>query len=349
MPKLTRGMGAVLIVMIVMTGALLFLNSRSSGEAPRDLPLPVVASQPKTGSLSTTIRLTGLTESRSLVTVLPRIPGVLVEWDIAMGDGVMENQILGRIDPESYDLNLSLARAALSGAEATYRRVESLFKTNSVPRQNFDEALAAYEAAKAQYDLAALNREWADIRAPLSGTVLESHVEKGALVSPQVPLVTVADLKSPELRLDVPEAYYGTFRDGGETLHVVLTIPALEDRTFGCRIKTIAPWVSPESKTFKVVLSIDDPDSLIRPGMFASVLVRTGLAVNEPVLDWSVMSSDGGLWYLEEGDIPRRMDYTPSVKGDEGFQAPEGMEHTLFIAEGQHFLTEGVPVKVVVP
>lgn len=349
MPKLTRGMGVILIVMIVMTGALLYLNSRRSGEVQQDLPLPVVALQPETGSLSTTVRLTGVTESRSLVTVLPRTSGALVEWDIAMGDTVGENQILGRIDPESYDLNLSLAQAALSGAEATYRRVESLFKTSSVPRQNFDEALAAYEAAKAQYDLAALNREWADIRSPISGTVLESHVERGALVSPQVPLVTVADLHNPELRLDVPESYYGTFSKGGDALNVRLTLPALGDRNFGCRIRNIAPWVSPESKTFKVELSVDDPDFLIRPGMFATVLIRTSLVSEVPVLGWEVMGSDGGLWYLEDGNIPRRMEYIPSVKGDEGFLAPSGMEHTFFIAEGQHFLTEGVPVKVVEP
>jgi len=349
MPKMTRGMGFVLVLLILMTGALVFLNSRRADDTLQDLPLPVVALSPHLGSLNRTVRLTGVTKSRNRITLLPRTSGMLVEWNVTMGDKVKEDQVIGRIDPEIYDLTLTQAQAALSGAEATYRRVESLYKSNSVPKQNFDEALAAYKAAKARYDLAALNREWADIRSPLNGTVLVTHVERGALVSPQVPLVTIADLKKPELSLEVPESYYGTFRDGGTTLQVHLNIPALGNRTFSCRIKKVAPWVSPESKTFKVELDIDDPLSLIRPGMFASVLIRTESVSNVPVLDWKVMSSDGGLWYLEEGNIPKRMDYTPAVSGDEGFLAPPGMEKMLFITEGQHFLTEGVPVKVIEP
>jgi len=349
MPRLTRGMGVLIIIMVLMTGALLFLNGRRSAAALQDLPAPVVASMPETGSLSTTVRLTGVTVSRSRVTVLPRTSGMLVEWNVAMGDKVDKDQIIGRIDPEFYDLTLSQAGAALSGAEATFRRVESLYKTSSVPRQNYDEARAAYEASRAQYELAALNRKWADIRSPISGTVLDSHAEEGALVSPQVPLVTIADLDHPELDLQVPESYYGTFRDDIDELQVRLTVPALGDRSFDCRIKAIAPWVSPESKTFEVELSIDDPASLIRPGMFASVLIRTGIVNDAAVLGWEVMSSDGGLWYLEDGNLPKRMEYTPSVTGDEGFQAPPGMEGTLFISEGQHFLTEGVSVKVIEP
>ncbi|MDA3955933.1 efflux RND transporter periplasmic adaptor subunit, partial [Oceanispirochaeta sp.] len=224
MPKLTRGMGVILIIMIAITAALLYLNSRRGSEVLQDLPAPVVVTKPRTGSLSRTIRVTGITKSRSTVTVFPRISGRLDELNVSMGDFIQEDQVLGRIDSEPYDLALQQAQAALSGAQATYKRVESLFKSNSVSRQNYDEALANYESARALHAMAALNVEWSEIRSPLKGTVLETHMEKGSLLSPQVPLLTIADLTYPELSLELPELYYGKFQDLGSSLIVVIII-----------------------------------------------------------------------------------------------------------------------------
>jgi membrane fusion protein (multidrug efflux system) len=349
MPKLTRGMGVILIIMIAITAALLYLNSRRGSEVLQDLPAPVVVTKPRTGSLSRTIRVTGITKSRSTVTVFPRISGRLDELNVSMGDFIQEDQVLGRIDSEPYDLALQQAQAALSGAQATYKRVESLFKSNSVSRQNYDEALANYESARALHAMAALNVEWSEIRSPLKGTVLETHMEKGSLLSPQVPLLTIADLTYPELSLELPELYYGKFQDLGSSLIVVIIIPALNHDQFSCRIKTIAPWISPESKTFRVDLIIDDPRDIVRPGMFATVLVELESEKDVAVLDWQALSSEGLLWYLEEGNIPHKIKYDPPLKGDEGFQVPPGMEDVSFILEGQHFLTEGVAVRIVEP
>ncbi|MBF9016291.1 MULTISPECIES: efflux RND transporter periplasmic adaptor subunit [unclassified Oceanispirochaeta] len=346
MAKMTKGMSVIVLILILSAIGLFFLNNRRQKEDLKMMPAPVVLQKPVMGTLSRNIRLTGITESRSTVTVLPRINGLLNKITVSMGDEVKTGQVLALVDDEVYRLTLNQAQAALSGAEATYKRIETLYKSNSAPPQSYDEALASYEAARAQFSMAALHLKWCEIRSPIDGTVLDTHREEGALISPEVPLLTIADLNNPELNIDVPEEYYGRFRDHGLSMHIVTRIPALENEEFSSRVRQVAPWIAPKSKTFQLQLDVDDPEKLIRPGMFAAVLIELELLEETAILEWKTLDADGGLWYLDNDNLPRRMEYEPLIQGEEGFQAPEGMEDLSFILEGQHFLTEGHELRI---
>lgn len=347
MPKITKGMSLFLFILILLAGGLFYLNSRKVNEEMREIPAPVVLQKARTGHLSRSIRLTGISESRSRVTIISRISGLLEEVTVSMGDEVKAGDIIARVDDDAYRLTLAQAGAALTGAESTYRRIESLYKSNAASPQSYDEALAAYDMARSQYAMAELNLNWCDIRAPLDGSVLETHQEEGTLVSPQHPLMTIADLKHPELKLNVPERYYGRFSEYQDSMRIKIHIPALDDQEFSGRVKELAPWIAPESKTFGVHLEIDDPLQLIRPGMFATVLIDMEQLDNIAILDWECLDSEGRLWYLDEDKLPRQMKYEPSLQGEEGFQAPPGMEDVFFIVEGQHFLTEGHSLRII--
>lgn len=347
MAKIQKGMVLIVLILVLSALGLLFLNSKGQSNEIKELPSAVILQKPIRGSLSRSIRLTGITESRSTVTVLPRISGLLNEITVSMGDEVEFNQLIAMVDDEIYRLTLNKAQAALSGAEATYNRIETLYKSNSAPPQSYDEALAAYEAARAQYSMAELNLKWCEIRSPIDGTVLDTHQEEGALISPGVPLLTIADLESPELSLNVPEQYYGRFRDRSESMHIDIKIPALENTSFSGRVRELAPWIAPESKTFQLQVDVDDPEKLIRPGMFATAFIELDLLEEISILEWKTLDSEGQLWYLDSDDLPRRMEYEPLLEGDEGFQAPEGMEDSFFIAEGQHFLSEGHEIRII--
>lgn len=346
MPKVTKSMAAIFIILILLALGLFYLNSRNQGEELKEIPAAVVTVRGQRGSLSRTIRLTGISESRSTVTLLSRINGLLEELPVAMGDAVRAGAVVARIDDEVYRLTRDQAGAALSGAEATFRRVETLYKSNSVTPQSYDEARAAYEAARSQFALAQLNLDWCEISSPMDGTVLETHLSEGDLVSPQRPLITVADLDHPEIRLKVPEEYYGRFREYRETMTIKARIPAMDDKEFFCRVIQIAPWIAPDSKTFELRLGVEDPGKLIRPGMFTTVYIELDKREDLVFLEWSCLDSEGNLWYLDEAGLPRKMSYQPALTGEEGFQVPPGMEDTLFIAQGHHFLTEGRNVRI---
>jgi membrane fusion protein (multidrug efflux system) len=346
MAKMTKGMVFIILILILSALGLLVLNTRQQSEELKDLPAAVVLQKPIMGTLSRSIRLTGTTESRSTVTVLPRISGLLNEITVSMGDEVRVEQLIARVDDEVYRLTLNKAQAALAGAEATYKRIETLYKSNSAPPQSYDEALAAYEGARAQYSMAELNLRWCEIRSPIDGTVLDTHREEGSLISPQLPLLTIADLENPELSLNVPEQYYGRFREFSDSMHIVIQIPALENAEFSSKVKQVAPWIAPESKTFQLQLDIDDPDRLIRPGMFATILVEMDLIQDVAILEWRTLDTEGNLWYLDKDNLPLKMSYKPRLEGEEGFQAPEGMENRSFVIEGQHFLTEGHELRI---
>jgi len=346
MSKVTRSMALVLFVLTLLTLGLFYLNSHKGGDVLKEVPAAVTVVKGQRGSLSRAIRLTGITESRSTVTLLSRISGLLEELPVAMGDEVAAGAVVARIDDEVYRLTLDQAGAVLSGAEATFRRVETLYRSNSVTPQSYDEARAAYETARSQVALARLNLDWCEIISPINGTVLETHLGEGDLVSPQRPLVTVADLTHPEIRLKVPEEYYGRFMESRETMTIKAQIPAMNEKEFSCRVIQMAPWIAPESKTFELRLGVEDPDKLIRPGMFTTVFIELDKREDLVFLEWNCLDSEGNLWYLDEDRLPRRMSFQPVLTGEEGFQVPPGMEDTLFIAQGHHFLTEGQSVRI---
>ena len=349
MPKPAKSMAAVVLILILLVLGLFYLNSLRHREGSGEMPAAVVTVRGQKGSLSRTIRLTGITESRSTVTLLSRINGLLEELPVAMGDEVDAGEVVARIDDESFRLTLDQAGAVLAGAEATFRRIETLYQSKSVTPQSFDEARAAYEAARSQYALAELNLAWCEINSPIDGTVLETHLAEGDLVSPQRPIITVADLNNPEIRLRVPEEYYGRFRESREVMSIMAQIPAVDHRRFSCRVIQISPWIAPESKTFELRLEIADPEKLIRPGMFATLIVELDRQDNLVYLDWSCLDSAGNLWYLDEAGLPRKMHYEPEVAGEEGFQVPPGMEDTVFIIRGHHFLSEGQSIRILEP
>ena len=346
MAKITKSMTIIFFILLLLALGRFYLNRSNQEEELKEVPAAVTVVKGERGSLSRAIRLTGISESRSTVTLLSRIGGLLKELPAAMGDEVEAGEVVARIDDEVYRLTLAQAEAALSGAEATFRRVETLSKSNSVTPQSYDEARAAYEAARSQYALARLNLDWCEIISPIKGTVLETHLGEGDLVSPQRPLMTVAELDHPEIRLKVPEEYYGRFRESRETMTIKARIPAMDEREFSCRVIQIAPWIAPESKTFELLLGVEDPGGLIRPGMFAAVFVELDKREDVVFLEWHCLDSEGNLWYLDEDQRPRKMKYQPALTGEEGFQVPPGMEDTFFIAQGHHFLTEGQNVRV---
>ena len=129
MAKMTKGMSVIVLILILSAIGLFFLNNRRQNEDLKIMPAPVVLQKPVMGTLSRSIRLTGITESRSTVTVLPRINGLLNKITVSMGDEVKTGQVLALVDDEVYRLTLNQAQAALSGAEATYRRIETLYIT----------------------------------------------------------------------------------------------------------------------------------------------------------------------------------------------------------------------------
>ncbi len=183
------------------------------------------------------------------------------------------------------------ARAALD--VATTRRQTLLNPTGAdlaAARSGVDQARAGLEKALQPYsdgdlagvqagisqasaaaDLARIALDDTTIRAPFEGVVAAVLVEVGGLVNPGVPVVSLV-ANDIEVALTVDEARLNEIKAG---IPAELTVGAYPGRVFKARVASVAPTGDARTHTFEIKVRAEDPERLLKPGMYAAVTIVT--------------------------------------------------------------------------
>ncbi len=112
-----------------------------------------------------------------------------------------------------------------------------------------------------------------DIRAPRDGYVLELNVRHGMYVTPALMIMSIADLSSVWVEIDVPERQAGWI-EAGQPARV--TLASAPGRVWPARVDYVYPTLRAESRTLRARLVFDNPGLVFRPGMYASVRIDAG-------------------------------------------------------------------------
>jgi len=264
-------------------------------------PDPFVTEVLSRGPLTVTVTATGTVEPTNLVEISSELSGMVREVLVDHNDAVEIGQRLARLDTAKLDAQLAHARAALAArlarvaeAEATLReatdqheRVSALADRNFSTVQARDAAVAnlrraeaAVAVSRADADVARAdllldetNLAKACICSPIRGVVLERNVEPGQIVASSLNtpiLFTIAeDLAQMALRVDVDEADMGLVRVGQSAR---FTVEAYQGRSFPAAISELryAPQTIDGVVTYEALLTIDNAELLLRPGMTAT-------------------------------------------------------------------------------
>ena len=340
------GKTVILFIIAALAAILIVITSMRETDTPDLQILPVKTVFAVQGDLEKLLRISGFIESETMVTVLPRIGGTLTDLYVEMGDPVLENQVIALIDSEPYKLSFNQARAAFLAAESTFNRISSLYSTKSVSQQNYDEAKANYDALKSTYELAELNLSYTELRAPVQGVILEKHVYRGSMVAPQIPVVTIGDINNLKVNSAVPEIHYSFFQKHKGDMEIKITVPALDNQSFEGVISNIAPYITPQTRNFVVKCLIEDNESLLRPGMFVYLDFVLENKTDIFYLPYDALSTGNTLWFVDENGKAGQLSFTPAFANEEYFQINRDISSYKFILEGQNFLTEGQPVRV---
>jgi multidrug efflux pump subunit AcrA (membrane-fusion protein) len=151
----------------------------------------------------------GRIEAKNAVEVRARVTGYLKKYHFVEGADVKEGDLLFEIDPRPYKAELARAQGAvtqcegrLKRLEADYGRASDLLRRNAMSREDFDriigdrtEATGNLEVAKASLEMAKLNLDWTQVRAPQSGKVSRRFMDPGNMVkADETPLTTIVSL-----------------------------------------------------------------------------------------------------------------------------------------------------------
>jgi len=247
----------------------------------------------------------GYVVARTKAAVSAKIPGRLAQLNVSEGSNVQKGEVIARLDNADYAAAVGQAEAGLASAKATliesqsdrdqmqrdYVRVRDIHAQNpnlvspqdvenadSRARQagaRFDAQSARVDAAAAALRVAQANLENTYVRAPFSGTVLRKEAEVGEVVAPSVgggltrgAVVTMADLATLEVEVDVNEAYIARVHSGQQAR---ITLDAYPDTAFRGAVRQIIPTADRQRATVQVKVSILDRDARILTEMGAKV------------------------------------------------------------------------------
>ena len=336
----------VITILAVLVAALLIwffiINGR---KAVYEKPLvPVKIAKAQRGTVEESLRLTGYVEAQAMIPVIPFVSGTITEYLSSEGDYVEKDSVMAVIDTQPYSLQVSQANAVYTATLATYERVSSLHNSGAATKQQFDEVKAQLDAYKAQLDLAQLQLGYCEVKAPVSGTVLISASAEGSVAAQGNYIFIMADITKLKVTLEVPEKYFDVFdRQAGNLTAFV----SREGKTTSAAVSSVAPYVSPQSKTFKVTLELSDADGFV-PGMFVSADIVYSRLENALVLDWKTRNNDGSVYAYDQA-TGTAVCLEPEIiaSDDKCFAIDESYAGTYFIVDGQSSVMDGRKVKVV--
>lgn len=254
--------------------------------------------------LVVTVTATGTVQPTTLVEVSSELSGTLVAVEVDYNDPITVGQVLARLDTSKIAAQVANAQAQLASARARLAQAEAsaveaadtlatqqeLSTRGITTRKDMIGIEAADARAKAAVDIARadltlaeanLTLEQADlektvIRSPINGIVLNRTAEVGQIVGPTLNspvLFTLAeDLTHMELLADVDEADIGQVAIGQKA---GFTVDAHDGTDFAATITQVrfAPEITDEVVTYKAVLSVENRDLLLRPGMTATATI----------------------------------------------------------------------------
>jgi len=292
---------ALAVVAVVLVAAAIWWLRGSRGGIEVQVARATVTGAGGGGTAAITAN--GYVVARTKASVSSKIPGRLEYLGVDEGSVVTRDEVIARLENQDYRAAVAEARARLSSARAARReaiaqrdqlrrdsaRVEPLSGQDFVSRQEAEDVYTALAAAdarvgvqEAQIEVAAAglgvaeaNLENTLIRAPFDGTVLRKDAEVGEVVAPSVgggltrgAVVTMADLESLEVEVDVNEAYIGQIRSA-QPAGIILD--AYPDTSYEGSVRQIVPTADRQKATVLVKVTILDADSRILPEMGARV------------------------------------------------------------------------------
>lgn len=244
------------------------------------------------GALTQTVSANGTLNPVTLVSVGSQVSGIVKNIHADFNDHVTAGQVLLELDPalvqaqaQQSAASVASARASLDLAQANEARIRSLYTQEYASKQELETAVQALKAAGAQLALteaqAARDRTnlgYTQIRSPVSGVVVSRQIDVGQTVAAsfQAPVLfqIAQDLSKMQINSSFAEADIGNIRAGQAAS---FTVDAFPGRQFKGLVRQVRlnPTTQQNVVTYNVVIDVDNPDSLLLPGMTAYVGVVT--------------------------------------------------------------------------
>jgi RND family efflux transporter MFP subunit len=375
-PWLLFGLAAFVLVLwiVIYSGIHERAHAESNlGVSTERASVPAVnVVEPSSAGLSQEIVLPGNTQAFNDTPIYARTSGYLKHWYVDIGAHVKQGQLLADIDTPEVDQQLEQARADLKNSQAneqlariTAARWQNLLKTNSVSKQETDQAVSDLSARQASVDSMAANvhrleqlQSFEKVYAPFAGVITARNTDIGALINagaggvPQE-LFHMAAVNRLRVYVAVPEVDSSAAQTGAKA---TLTLDEFPGETFEGTIVRDSDSIDSATRTLNVEVDVNNAQGRIRTGAYAFVHLKLPQSAQASARSLTIPANT--LLFRSEGlrvGVVRngRAELTPIKIGRDFGATVEvvaGLQPTdQVIVSPSDSLTSGTPVQVSTP
>lgn len=296
-----------IVAIVIVAGILPRRKARAAlTKETQEQAIPSVAVvHPTPGSPQTEVVLPGNLQAFSDSPIYARTNGYLKKWYVDIGGRVKAGELLAEIETPEIDQQLDQARADLNTAKANYQlsqitaeRYEGLAETDSVSKQDVDNAKGDFAAKKAMVASADSNvrrleelQSFEKVYAPFDGVITARNTDIGHLInsgagSPATELFHIAAIQTLRVYINVPQEYSQSARVG---LKADLDLQEFPGRKFQGTLVRTADAIDVASRTLLVEVDVDNRNGELLPGAYAQVHLKVPSTVRSLVLPVSAL------------------------------------------------------------
>ena len=280
----------------------------------------------------------------------------------------------------SLEANVERAKAALEDAKLDRDRASDLWRSRTISQGDWDDAQSQYRIFSAEYtdaleklnlakaggrkedvhmaeaevrerqaELNLANQRLSDTKivSELDGIVAIRSASRGERVNVGSEIAILVDVSKIKVEIYVPEIDFGRVRRGNKARIVLRAFPG---KTFSGTVSRKGVSADPKTRTFKIEITVDNPEEKIRPGMTADVTLVWGEeAAVLSIPERALLSGNGERYvYVAQGKVCARRRVTPGLNQHGEVIITDGLEEgDGVIVTGQELLTEGARITIV--
>ena len=322
----------------------------------------------------------GKIKAKQHVEVRARVEGYLEKMHFQEGKYINKNEILFTIDPKLYKARVEKAKAQLNKnkalsqkAERDLERIRPLYEQNAASRLDLDNAIAAYESAKAEVIMSEADLIQAEIalsytvvRSPISGFISESDADIGTLVGPGVKslLATIVNSDTVQVNFSMTGLDYLKSKERNVNLgqkieernwnpYITITLADHSEYPLKGMVDFADPQVNPNTGTFSVRAEMPNPDHILLPGQLTKVRLLLDVRENAIIVPKKALVIEKGgafVFVVRQDNIveKRFVEIGPEIKNNVIVERGLG-SNEMIIVEGFHKLSHGMQVEIVKP
>lgn len=305
------------IIFIIALSSLLLTGCDKKNNSATMEALPVEVAKPIVKDVTLTRDYPGYLTAETSIDVVGRVNGTLLSKNYPSGERVKKGQTLFVVDPTLYQNSVKQAEAALKTAQANlvyarsnYDRMKEAIKSDAVSRiqlvqaeSNVESCEAAVSNAEAELKTARTNLSYCYIKSPIDGVADLAEYSDGAYISGEgnpVKMTTVYKDDKMYSYFDISDNQYLTFellRTADTKIpqadhSVTLRVGADGAKTWQGKLNYLSPSFSLTTGTMRLRAELDNPDGILKPGLYVSVTLPYATAEKAVLVDNASIGTD---------------------------------------------------------